>query len=192
MKKVLLLILVILLAACSTIEEKRQKEAEKALGSEVSYEKIKSYPAWVMRPLYDEGIAGVGSADISEAGFDFARKEAMANARSELASNIAVRVNTLFKSYVSKSGDAEFLDVEKSSESISKQIASQVLTGSHIKDTWISPENEIFMLLVADYSNISSATKDAIKSQSDYGERAEEAEAELDMEIEKAILMNEE
>ena len=112
--------------------------------------------------------AGVGSAKISEAGFDFARKEAMANARTELASQIAVRVNSLFKSYVSKVGEDEFLDIEKSSESISKQIVSEVLIGSHIKDTWISKENEIFMLVVAEYDSIAQATKDAMRQAKGY------------------------
>jgi hypothetical protein len=191
MKKKLLFLVLILLTACSSIEEKREKEAEKAIGSEVSYENLKTYPAWVVRPSYDNGLAGVGSAKISEAGFDFARKEAMANARTELASQIAVRVNSLFKSYVSKVGEDEFLDIEKSSESISKQIVSEVLIGSHIKDTWISKENEIFMLVVAEYDSIAQATKDAMRQAKGYVSGAEEAEEELDMEIEKALYMEE-
>ncbi len=191
MKKKLLFLVLVLLTACSSIEEKREKEAEKAIGSEVSYENVKTYPAWVVRPTYDNGLAGVGSAKISEAGFDFARKEAMANARTELASQIAVRVNSLFKSYVSKVGEDEFLDIEKSSESISKQIVSEVLIGSHIKDTWISKEDEIFMLVVAEYESIAQATKDAMRQARGYTSGAEEAEEELDMEIERALYMEE-
>ena len=66
MKKIIFSLVILFLTACSSVD----------------YSENKKYPDWVLRPSYKNGIAGVGSSKITELGFDFARKEAMANARS--------------------------------------------------------------------------------------------------------------
>ena len=50
-------------------------------------------PAWVIDPTMEGGLTGLGSAKIGAAGMNFARTEAMAVARDEIARSINVKVN---------------------------------------------------------------------------------------------------
>ena len=168
MKKILLtLVTLVMITACSNVD----------------YSQTKKYPEWVTSPRYENGIAGVGSAKITNLGFDFARKEAMANARADIASQIAIKVNATFKSYMAKSGIDKNSAVDKVVEEIYKDIVSEEVTGSRIERTWESPEGELFVLMVVDNSNIiKRAVNSAEKSES-----AEEVEEFQDEEAQEQL-----
>jgi hypothetical protein len=168
------------------------KKAEKKpdLGSEVNYEKIEKYPKWVIQPTYENGIAGVGSSKISELGFDFARKEAMASARSDLAGQIGVKVDKLFKSYTSKSGVGESTSVDSLSENVAKELIDMNLKGATLRDTWISPENELFVLMTIDNEKLKESTSTAINNPKNYSDqnlevkmKSQNAQKELEKEL---------
>jgi len=166
------------------------KETKPELGSNVNYEKVKEYPKWIIQPVYDKGIAGVGSAKITDLGFDFARKEAMANARVDLGGQIKTKVDGLFKSYTSKIGVGESTSVDALSENTIKELISVELKGASLKDTWISPENELFILMTIDNERLIESTTRSIEDLNNYTDKdlrlkikAESSQAQLEKEL---------
>jgi len=166
------------------------KETKPELGTNVNYEKIKEYPKWVIQPTYDKGIAGVGSAKMTDLGFDFARKEAMANARLDLGGQIRTKVDGLFKSYTSKIGVGESTSVDSLSENVIKELVSVDLKGASLKKTWISPEDELFVLMTVDSERLVETATKAINNPNNYTNenlklkiKAESSQAELEKEL---------
>jgi len=72
--------------------------SEKAKPAKLANPCFEGAPAWVLDPTMEGGITGLGSAKIGPAGISFARQEATAAARDEMARNISVKVNNMFKS----------------------------------------------------------------------------------------------
>lgn len=149
MKKILLLLITLaFVSACSSVD----------------YSETEKYPDWVTSPTYENGLAGVGSAKINELGFDFARKEAMANARADLARQIGIKINATFKSYVAKSGVNENSAVDKVVEEIYKDVVSEEIVGSRLDKSWESSTGELFVLMVVDNENIVKKTIEATEN----------------------------
>lgn len=155
-----MVILSLFLVACKNKEVKEEKRKLVPIENK-SY---KDYPNWVLQPDYANGIAAVGQAKIGAAGLAFAKQEAMAIARGELARIIEVQVDDMFKSYVNSVGIAGQDGIEKVSTSISKQVASVSLSGSEQKDLWISKDNEIFVLVGISYENLKKESLNAVKT----------------------------
>ena len=107
------------------------------------------FPAWVINPSYEDALAAVGSAKIGKAGMSFARQQAMANARDQLALSLEVKVNTMFKSYVNSVGLGGEDGVDAIATSVSKQVASQTIKGSVQKEMAVI-DNELYVLVVVD------------------------------------------
>ena len=100
---------------------------------------LKGAPKWVMIPEVKGYVAELGSAS-KNAGNDysFQREEAMADARSNIAKQISIKVNTMFKNFKSAIGAQGEATYDKATETVSKQISSEVLSGTKVKDTWLS------------------------------------------------------
>jgi hypothetical protein len=149
MKKIIfLLITLIIVAGCSSVD----------------YSQNKKYPDWVMRPSYESGIAGVGSAKITELGFDFARKEAMASARSDLARQVSLKVNSSFKSYTNKVGIGDNAVMDKVVEEVYEDIVSQNLINSRIEEAWENSEGDLYLMMVIENVDIIRITSEAVKN----------------------------
>lgn len=148
MKKIiLLLITVIIVTGCSSVD----------------YSQNKKYPEWVLKPSYKTGIAGVGSAKITELGFDFARKEAMASAREDLAKQISLKVNSSFKSYISKVGIGDSAAMDKVVEEVYEDIVSQKLINSRIEEAWENPQGELYLLMVVENEDVIRSVSESVK-----------------------------
>ncbi|MBZ4683247.1 MAG: hypothetical protein PWP46_127 [Fusobacteriaceae bacterium] len=197
MKKIyLVLATIILLAftACSNNQTKGNNEMQKVDNS--GMEQMVNYPAWVLDPSIEDGIGAVGSAKIGAAGVSFARQEALAQARDELARQIEVKVNNMFKSYTNAIGLAGEDGVEKIATNVSKQVASQTLRGTKQKELWISPDKELFVQVVLPNEILADEAKNAFKNETPIGNsdralwqefKSEKAQQQLDYEIEKMV-----
>jgi len=149
-------------------------------------------PNWVLDPTMEGGITGLGSAKIGPAGLSFARQEATAAARDEMARNISVKVNNMFKSFTQTTGIGDAQTVDKVASNVSKQVASQLIEGSKVKYQWISPAcNELFVLVVQDPNITKQAVKQAVNTSLKNEQalwqlyQAKKATEEMDKEIEK-------
>ncbi|MFQ5560055.1 MAG: LPP20 family lipoprotein [Nitrospinota bacterium] len=154
-------------------------------------EELSNAPEWVLDPSVEGGIASVGSAKIGKAGIQFARTEALANGRDEIARQITVKVKNLVKSFTQVTGIGDDQVVDKVSSQVSKQVSSEVITGSKQKNLWISPSNELFIFVVVDPGIIKEAVKNSVQSSYKNEKalwqqfQAKKAHEELDKEIDK-------
>ncbi len=175
------------LASCGSKETKTGFEGDPCL---------KGAPDWVLNPQVEGStIAAVGSAKIGKAGFQFARTEALANARDELARMIEVRVKNMVKNFMQVTGVGDAETVDRVSVQVSKQVAYQTIRGSKQVAMWRSPCGELFVLVGVDPKMV----KDFIKTQVETSlknERAlwqmyqaKKAHEELEKEIEKEFKM---
>ncbi len=153
---------------------------------------FKGAPQWVLNPQVEGSkIAAVGSAKLGRAGFQFARTEALANARDELARMIEIRVKNMIKNFMQVTGVGDAETVDRVSVQVSKQVAYQTIRGSKQVAMWRSPCGELFVLVGVDPEMV----KDFIKTQLETSLKneqalwqmyqAKKAHEELEREIEK-------
>lgn len=178
-----LAVLLIFLGGCSSTPEKVQ--APEMQGE------FANAPKWVMMPEMEGGLAASGSAKMSKAGMSFTRTAAMANGRDELARIMNVKVSNLVKNFTQSTGIGDDETVERVVSNVSKQVTQQVLSGSRMKDSWISPSNELYVLIVLDPAAAADAVKQSVQTSYKNEKalwqqfQAKKAQEELDAEIDK-------
>jgi hypothetical protein len=191
MKRVVLFLSIIaLIPLIGTSCGKKEKKVEQVQAEQWKKE-FANAPKWVLNPEVEGGLSAVGSAKIGPAGIQFARTEALANARDELARMLSIKVKNMIKNFTQTTGIGDQTTVDKVSAQVSKQVASQVLNGSKQKDMWISPSGELYVLVVLDPAAVKEAVRQATIS-SFKNERAlwqqfqaKKAYEELEREIQK-------
>jgi len=149
-------------------------------------------PMWVLDPTVEGGIAAVGSAQQSPGGFQFQKTEALANARDELARILSVKVTNMVKNFSQSTGVGDAQTFEKVAQQVSKQVASQTLSGSRQKSLWINPaNNEVFILVVLDPEAVKAAAKASVTTSLKNDQalwqqfQAKKADSALDAEVDK-------
>ena len=165
----------------------------KKIDNERFEEEYEHAPDWVLAGYDAENFSAVGSACIGKGGIQFARTEALANARSELARQVSVKVRGLVNTFAQQTGIGDDQTLDAFSKQVSKLVTDETLAGSREKEMWISPSDDIYVLAVLDTAQI----KDSVRRQVISGYRQDSAKwqqfeaqngnAELDAEIEKAF-----
>jgi hypothetical protein len=149
----------VLFTGCSNKEESIQ--------ADMTYvdPEFQGAPKWVMVPQVSGFVAEVGSAPKNAADDkSFQRAEAMANARDNLARQISINVDNMFKTFKAATGSGADATFDRSSETVSKQIASQTLNNTVVKDTWISKNGNLYVLMAIDTNSVIATTEEAIKT----------------------------
>jgi len=152
-------------------------------------------PQWTCNPHADGSIVALGVAKMN-AGDDksMQRTEAMASARDALARQITVKVSNLFKSFRATTGSGADATFDKSTSDVSKQLASQTLSGSkQIGSSWSNPKtNELFVMVGISNNSVKSKIDKAIKTSFKNDKAmyqkflASKADGELDKELDKS------
>ena len=126
---------------------------------------LRGAPNWVLNPRIEGSIASVGSAPRNAGNdFSFQRQEAMGSARDEMARQMSVKVGNMLKSFKSATGSGDDATFDRSTESVSKQIASQTLQGTRSINTWISQNGTMYMHVVLDTESVIEAMEQAVKT----------------------------
>jgi hypothetical protein len=156
-------------------------------------------PDWIDNPSLEGGISASGSAKVGPAGRNFAKTEASAQARDEIARQLGVKVKNMVKSFVQVSGVGDDQAVDKASSQVSKQVSSQLLNGSKVTKVFYDrASKELFVLVVLDpaaLANAQTAMKKAVKGSFKNNRalwqqfQAKRADKDLDKEIEKEFGM---
>lgn len=191
MKKLFLLITCLVVGSLVLFScggSKSAKVDNKALAEE-----FENAPSWVLDGggSMEGGMAAVGSAAIGDAGMNFARTEALANGRDELARQLGVKVKNMVKNFTQTTGIGDSETVDKVSSQVSKQVTSETLTGSRQKESWISPSATYYVLVVVDPEIVKESVKNSIQTSLKNEQalwqqfQAKKAYDELDKEIEK-------
>jgi hypothetical protein len=151
-------------------------------------------PNWVIQGChgYDgesmsTKLCGVGSFRGSS-NISLARTAAMARGRTEIARSLGVKVRSMLKDYqATTTGGAEFGESASDEQhvvDVSKQITDISLTGTEIRDTWISNSGTYYTLMVLDVEqfeeSVSGMRRLSESVRKAITERAEAAFADLD------------
>jgi hypothetical protein len=97
----------------------------------------------------------------------------------------------MVKNFTQATGVGDDQTVDKVSAQVSKQIANETLNGSRQKDIWMSPCNELYVLVVLDPATVQEYAKQAVQSSYKNDQalwqqfQAKKAYEELDQEIQK-------
>jgi ribosomal protein S20 len=146
-------------------------------------------PEWVCSggANYKDGIYAVGSAQKSPLGISFQRAEATAQARDEIAREIGVKIKNMIKNYYSSTGAGDNQTAERVVTNVSKQLTKQLLEGSKIVKTWISPKGTMYVLVKLDKNKVKNIIKTTFKNDEALWQefKAKKAQEELDRAIEK-------
>lgn len=191
MLKRIFILLLILAAGCLFITGCSKKV--KKIDNEALEEEFKHAPAWVLNGYEEGSISAVGSAVIGKSGMQFAKTEALAQGRSELARQTSIKVKTLVNNFVQQTGLGDDQLVDRFSKQMTKQITNETLSGSRQKEMWISPSSELYILVVMDPAAVKESVKRQLTTSYKNDEarwqefKAKNGEAELDREIEKTF-----
>ncbi|MGD9210991.1 MAG: hypothetical protein PVI90_09440 [Desulfobacteraceae bacterium] len=178
----------LLFAGCAAQQPKPGKPAAPA----------QCIPEWEINPpSAEDGIYGTGLAKMKLAALS--KKTADARARDEVVQAIQVKVQTMLKDFMQESGieNAQSLQFV---QSVSKQVASNVLSGCRITKRKVCPDGTWHSLAL--YSNnLAAELKEQLKTQSKkmieneealYNEfKAKNAFEDLDKELDKLDLSEE-
>jgi hypothetical protein len=179
------LVLMLALAGCG--------KNVKKIDNERFEEEYEYAPDWVLAQYDGEKFSAVGSARIGKGGMQFARTEALANARSELARQVSVKVRGLVNTFAQQTGIGDDQTLDAFSKQVSKLVTDETLAGSREKDTWISPSSDIYVLAVLEPAVVQETVRRQVISgyQQDSARwqefKARNGNEELDAEIEKAF-----
>lgn len=189
MKKTLLLVLVVAVFAIAGCTSKGSNISPATMSK-----CLEGAPAWVVSMGAEGGLSAIGSAQLGNAGLSFARTEAIANGRDELARILELKVSNMIKNFNQTTGIGTEQTVDKVTSTVSRQLTTQTLTGSKLKSQWISAEcGEIYVLVVADAPGIKEDIKNQITSSFRNEQalwqqiQAKNALEEMDKEIDKVM-----
>lgn len=176
-----------LFTGCGSNQPEIQKQPDMYVNPE-----LKGAPNWVLMPQIEGAIAELGTAPRNAANdIGFQREEAMANARDNLARQIETKVANMFKSFKATTGGGADATFDKSSESVSKQIANQSLSGTVVKSTWISSSGTLYILMAVSNDPVKQQMEKSIKTSYKNDQAlyqkflASKAQGELDAELSK-------
>ncbi len=128
-------------------------------------------PEWqVNPPSAEDGVYGTGIAKMKDQALS--KKASDSRARDEVAQSIQVKVQTMMKDFLQQAGIGEEAQALQFSQSVSKQISSQVLYGCKIVKRKICPDGTWHSLALwpinqaAELKNeIATKAKDQIKNE---------------------------
>lgn len=189
MKKLLLLLGALFIMGCSN----SKTVAVQPTAIQQPQSAYSSQPEWILMPEVEGATAAVGSARIGKAGLQFARTQALLAARAELARTVEIKVKDLTKNYTNVVGIGENESVESVATNVSKSVASQTLKGSKQMNVYISPTNELFVLVAIPNSDLKQDIKSNLINELQneaklYQEfKADQGFKELDAEIERSL-----
>ncbi|PRM97413.1 hypothetical protein CJ670_05745 [Arcobacter cryaerophilus gv. crypticus] len=107
-------------------------------------------PLWACGNYIEENrFVAVGSAPMSKLGHDFSRREALANARTNLVNDIELEVKNKVESYMNSTGLKESESIERVVTMVSRQTSSMTLKESKQISSWENPNDNFIYILVA-------------------------------------------
>ncbi|QKF59436.1 LPP20 family lipoprotein [Aliarcobacter lanthieri] len=122
-------------------------------------------PSWACGTYHEDNkLLAVGSAPMSKLGYDFTRKEAIANARASLSQQIELEVKSKVETYMNTAGLKENESVQKVTTMVSKQTSNITLRESKQLSFWENiNDNYLYVLIGIEKSNIDKNIDDEVQ-----------------------------
>lgn len=149
MKKILLgsVVVAAMIIGCANKDNALGEGGKKIDKKALQALSIQGAPNWVLNAGQGD-MSAVGDAPIINGDLGFARTEALALARDELARQVGVEINSALGRAAKASTSSSTQNLETLSEQITKQSTSQLLSGTKQTDTWITKDGgRVFVLL---------------------------------------------
>jgi len=181
-----------MLALCFFVIAGCSKTAKRVSNKELQKE-FKNAPEGVLTGHVDEVMSAVGSARIGKGGLQFARNDAMAQGRGELANQLSVKVESLVNRFAQQTDIGADQTLDSFSKQVSRVVTKETLAGSRQEDIWISPTSDVYVLMVVEEAAVKAAVKrEMVSSFQQDAARWQEFQAkngfeELDREIDRAF-----
>ena len=122
-------------------------------------------PAWICEGNQLKGYyIAVGNAPTGKLGQGFARREAMANARSNLARQIQADTKGKVAAFAHETGLGDDQVAKKVSATVSTQVARLTLGGSKQLKYWQSPSQEIYLLVGVPIDRVNKEVQRQVQS----------------------------
>jgi hypothetical protein len=120
----------------------------------VMHGELAGAPSWVLGGSAKKGeICGVGSAGGSR-NVSIMRSSAMGRGRTEIARTLEVQVKSMLKDYQATTTGGEYFgqaaNDEQHIEDVSKQITNTTLSGTVLRETWVSNPGTLYALVCVD------------------------------------------
>ena len=117
---------------------------------------------WVKNP--GQKLCGVGSHTItSRRTIGISKEAAKTNGRAAITTAMSTRLKTMLKDYsqewVEASSEKEMVAVEQRTSQVTEQVAKMRLHGGEMADSWISPNDNFYALMVIDHEKALEALK---------------------------------
>jgi len=117
-------------------------------------------PDWfLVPPTAEDALYGVGQAKKQNP--SLARQTATARARTEISQAVNVKVSSMLKDFMQESGVGDNAQALEFSESVTKQVTSNALEGSVVKEAYVAKDGTMFILV--DYP-LASMRQDALNA----------------------------
>ena len=132
-------------------------------------------------------ICGVGNAKFT-GNMSITRTKATSRARAEISRTLETKVKNMVKDFQEQvtDGEAEMTAEQFSSTTVS--LSKATLNGTQQQDTWISPSNELYVLVALDVTAFENSVREmdemSDKLRTFIESRAKKSFAELDEEME--------
>lgn len=129
----------------------------------------KEAPGWICgEPVEGLAVSAVGFSEKSAAGIAFTRNKAAADARTQLANQIGVKVEALFKEYIGTTGKAGAVTetVDAAAEDIKELFSSQNLADTRVYKNITSPSGNTFILVGFDTAALATQVSKTIQEAS--------------------------
>ncbi|MEY4980535.1 MAG: hypothetical protein RLZZ352_2805 [Pseudomonadota bacterium] len=122
-------------------------------------------PGWTCdEPIEGVEVSAIGIYEKTAAGLQFQKDQAAAAARVTLAQQMKVHVANMVKQYAETTGAGSAETVDKVNTSVSRLITSEVLEGSRIFKSAVSPTGSMYVLVGFDEKVAARKTQEVLKT----------------------------
>ena len=156
----------IIIAGCGDKDNALGEGAKKIDKKALQALSIQGAPNWVLNAGQGD-MSAVGDAPIINGDLGFARTEALALARDELARQVGVEVDSILNRAANASTSSSMQDsqLHTLSEHITKQSTSQLLSGTKQTDTWMTQDASRIFVLIKLSPELQAKLKANVKQQ---------------------------
>lgn len=158
------MILLVALAGCSSQTGPSLKKEEAEASAECVFPGTnREAPGWICdAPVDGLALAAPGNAPATGAGYSFQKDIAAADARSQIASRIRVRVTGMVKRYAEAVGKGDIPAVDLVNTSVSKQITNEYLQGTRVVRSIQGPDKSLWVLVGVDPKTLAEVERSVL------------------------------
>jgi hypothetical protein len=125
-------------------------------------------PSWYLKPAEGakgDEICGVGNYRAGD--LDYARRQAVANARADLSSGLRSKVDAAVKNTFSDVArarpDAKLPLVDRVGEAFNQSLSSEALSGAAVKDTFVSKAGTVYVRVAVSRESVERSMQETLR-----------------------------